>query len=252
MELINKRYSVRKYLKENLNEKQNKIVEDIIKGEQQGILGNQVNIDLIEPKTKHLRFSYGIIRGMAGYLYAYVDNSISGFIDYGYIMEKNILKMTKWDIGTCWLGGTFNKKLFYGDDTGQNKIVPAVIAYGAYENKKKNKARKRKDFKEIIFDEQLGNPLSISKEDALYDAYEALRMAPSAMNKQPWRLVKKDNIIRFYQSTKSMEVNVCNIDMGIGMAHFEYGLDINKIKYSWLKEEIEGTKDYMYCMSIKI
>ncbi|GMQ61551.1 nitroreductase family protein [Vallitalea maricola] len=252
MDMIYDRYSVRKYLKQDLNDKQKEYLDNITKYEQQGILGNKVNVKLIKPNTKHLKFSYGMIRGMAGYMYGYVDYSTNGYIDYGYIMEKNILGMTRMNIGTCWLGGTFNKKFFCGESKMGNKIVPAVIAYGAYESKRKDKARKRKGFEEIIFDKELGNSLSISRDDVLYDAYEAVRLAPSALNKQPWRLVKKDNIIRFYQNTKSVEMNLGNIDMGIGMAHFEYGLNINKINYSWIKEDIEEIKDYIYCMSIKI
>ncbi|WP_339366070.1 nitroreductase family protein, partial [Vallitalea maricola] len=77
----------------------------------------------------------------------------------------------------------------------------------------------------LEIDKELPSSLSISRDDVLYDAYEAVRLAPSALNKQPWRLVKKDNIIRFYQNTKSVEMNLGNIDMGIGMAHFEYGLN---------------------------
>lgn len=39
-------------------------------------------------------------------------NLIKGYVDYGYVMEKKILEMTKKDIGICWLGGTFNKIYF--------------------------------------------------------------------------------------------------------------------------------------------
>lgn len=44
-----------------------------------------------------------------------------------------------------------------------------------------------------------------------------LRLAPSSINKQPWRVVKKDDKIHFYfADAKTSTI----IDMGIALCHF--------------------------------
>ena len=55
-----------------------------------------------------------------------------------------------------------------------------------------------------------------------------VRWAPSATNKQPWRLVVDGNRIHFYEEkTKGYDReeigDVQKIDLGIAMAHFEIG-----------------------------
>ena len=53
-----------------------------------------------------------------------------------------------------------------------------------------------------------------------------LRLAPSAVNKQPWRVLKKDTNIHFYlTSTKGLT----KIDIGIGLCHFHLSAIENNI-----------------------
>ncbi|GMQ63112.1 nitroreductase family protein [Vallitalea maricola] len=253
MDTIYKRYSVRKYLKEGLSSRQQDLMDHKINAiKEQGLFGNEITIHLIKPNIKQFKLSYGRIQGMAGYMYGYVEKTIKGYIDYGYVMEKKLLEMTKKDIGTCWLGGTYNKNYFNSIDEVDNKSIPAVISYGRNKKKKDNKTRKRKVFEDMFFEDELDKPLILNKADKLYPAFEALRLAPSALNKQPWRLVKKDSVIHFYQYIKKQEFNISNIDMGIGIAHFEYGLNINNVPYKWFKGMVEGTSQYMYHISVEI
>lgn len=133
-----------------------------------------------------------------------------------------------------------------------NKCIPAVISYGRNIKRKDDKIRKRKGFEDMFFEDELGKPLIINKADKLVLVFEALRLAPSDLNKQPWRLVKRDNIIHFYQYVKKQEFNISNIDMGIGIVHFEYGLNINNIPHKWIEGLAKGTSQYMYHISIGI
>lgn len=52
---------------------------------------------------------------------------------------------------------------------------------------------------------------------------EMLRLAPSAVNKQPWRVVFANNSFHFFERNSLGESNTIDmqrIDMGIGICHF--------------------------------
>lgn len=57
---------------------------------------------------------------------------------------------------------------------------------------------------------------------------EMLRLAPSATNAQPWRIVKNGDIIHFYEThnsnTGEEEKLIKRVDLGIGIAHFHQTL----------------------------
>jgi len=52
-----------------------------------------------------------------------------------------------------------------------------------------------------------------------------VRLAPSAVNRQPWRMVVMDDVVHFYlQRAKSLgggKLDMQKIDMGIALCHFE-------------------------------
>ena len=51
--------------------------------------------------------------------------------DYGYCLERAVLAATDLGLGTCWLGGTFNKSSFARKiDIAEGEVMPAVIAMG--------------------------------------------------------------------------------------------------------------------------
>ena len=75
-----------------------------------------------------------------------------------------------------------------------------------------------------------------------------LRLAPSASNKQPWRVVSFNQAWRFYlQRTPGYSddpikrmLGLCDlqrVDMGIAMCHFELAAQSLKLKGKWEVEE---------------
>jgi hypothetical protein len=86
---------------------------------------------------------------------------------------------------------------------------------------------------ELFFDQAFGRPLSQNDADAYAVPLEAVRMGPSASNKQPWRVVKDGDVYHFYiQRSKgygpnSLAFKMLNVDdmqrldAGIAMCHFE-------------------------------
>lgn len=60
------------------------------------------------------------------------------------------------------------------------------------------KADDRLLFEELFYDGTFDTPLSKEKADSLRLPLEMVRLAPSAVNKQPWRIVIKDDCVHFY------------------------------------------------------
>jgi hypothetical protein len=166
-------------------------------------------------------------------------------------MEKNILAATHLGLGTCWLGGTFNRsasasKINKRDD----EVVPAITPVG-YPKERKSmmdsavrflaKSNTRKAWEELFF---LGNTKSFLPRN-MAGAYalplECVRIGPSASNRQPWRVVKETecDVFHFYISRtlgyaeKFLDVSLQDIDMGIAMCHFEVALQEMNLKGSW-------------------
>lgn len=88
------------------------------------------------------------------------------------------------------------------------------------------KADGRFAWDEIFFKDNFEKVLS--KEDAGDYKFplEMLRLAPSAVNKQPWRVVVTENTVHFFEK-HSVKVDVGSVDMqridvGIGICHREF------------------------------
>ena len=91
-------------------------------------------------------------------------------------------------------------------------------------------ADSRKPYNEMFFEGTYGTPLSEAKYQELKDCLEAVRWAPSAVNKQPWRLVIDGDKIYFfehrdkgYKMANGMDLQ--KVDLGIAICHFDLALD---------------------------
>ena len=165
---------------------------------------------------------------------------------FGYSFEKIVLFAESIGIGTTWIAGTMNRGAFeraLALDPGE--VMPCVSPVG-YPAKKMSlretmmrkgvKADSRSDFEELFFDGGFENPLTEEKAGAFKDALTAVRLAPSAVNKQPWRVVVQGGKAHFYEKQSRGYVSgggwdIQKIDMGIALCHFELiakerGLDV--------------------------
>ena len=57
------------------------------------------------------------------------------------------------------------------------------------------KADERLLFEELFYDETINTPLTKEQEGCWKETLEMVRLAPSAVNKQPWRIIVKDNVV---------------------------------------------------------
>lgn len=154
---------------------------------------------------------------------------------FGYMFEKVVLFAENLGVGTTWIAGTMNRDAFEkAMEVAEGEIMPCVSPLG-YPAKKMSlresvmrkgvKADSRFDFGELFFDGSFEKPLTREGAGKLADVLEAVRLAPSAVNKQPWRIVLCGEKSHFYEKQSRGYDNggwdIQKIDMGIALCHFE-------------------------------
>ena len=165
---------------------------------------------------------------------------------FGYSFEKIVLFAETIGAGTTWIAGTMNRDAFERAVSLESNEVMPCVSPGGYPAKKMTfsetmmrkgvNADSRYGFEELFFDGGFDTPLTKEKAGACKDALEAVRLAPSAVNKQPWRVVLCGDKAHFYEKRSKGYVSgdgwdIQKIDMGIALCHFELaakesGLDV--------------------------
>lgn len=244
IEAINKRISTRTYVDRPIEEKDKAIILDLIRLNTVGPFGNKSRFELVdftELDKREIRTlgTYGIIKGARLFIVGATIRSDRAMEDLGYCLEKIILDATNLGLGTCWMGGTFKRNCFARRiNVTANEIVPAICPVGYILDKRAMsdklvrfiaKSDRRKPWRELFFDGDINTPLDRDKAGKYTIPLESVRSAPSASNRQPWRIIKEPekDIYHFYlRRTKGYghiirEFKIQNIDMGIAMCHFE-------------------------------
>ena len=242
-EIIRKRYSCRSYsvnpVEESVLEKFRKQVNE----PHSGPFGNAPRFALISmavlPREEWKKLgTYGVIKNARLYLAGMISPAPMATYDYGYCMEKLILKATELGLGTCWLGGTFAISAFRNAaGMRRNELLPTISPIGYAAEHKSLTERFMRRFADsdhrlpwtgLFFYGNTETPLSSETAGKYGEALENVRLAPSASNKQPWRIVYDDRqkTFSFYLSRaigyrKLRDVSLQEIDMGIAMCHFE-------------------------------
>lgn len=171
--------------------------------------------------------TYGMIAGARTYLVGAVRKGTHSLAAYGYVTEGIVLKATGMGIGTCWLGGTFTRSSFAkAIGLGDEEVMPAVTPLGYARQtgslraslvKAVSGSRKRKPWGELFFQGAAGTPLSAGDAGEYADCLEMVRIGPSAVNKQPWRIVREGDAFHFCHAGGEAD----SVDIGIAMCHFE-------------------------------
>ena len=152
---------------------------------------------------------------------------------FGFAFEKFVLYALSLGVGTVWIAGTMDRPAFERVmDLGDDEFMPAVTPLG-YPAKKRAirdaamrhaiKADTRLPFESLFFEDTFNKPLTPERAGKYREALELIRLAPSAVNKQPWRIVKQGDAFHFYKKS-SLPANpkgdVQKLDIGIALTHF--------------------------------
>ncbi len=196
-----------------------------------------------------------------------VGPSSKSLEDYGYMLESAILFVTDMKLGTCWLGGSFTRSSFARKISATVEgLVPAVASVGYILKKEQSGVtirqlvggHNRKPWENLFFREKFGVPLSPDDAGPFAGLLEMVRIAPSASNKQPWRIIKDRDSWHFYMQRtrgygKSFTFRLLNIadlqrvDMGIAMCHFEFTARELGLKGRWEIKEPKIEKPNALC-----
>jgi len=176
--------------------------------------------------------TYGLISGASAFIVPAVSAGSGAMEDAGFILEKAVLEATALGYASCWIGGVFSRgKAAEAVVAAEGELVPAVIALGKPAARTSladrivtgaAKSRSRKALELIVFALD-----GASLEEPWLGVVSAMQGAPSASNKQPWRLLRvtgEEWLLflaedRVYNNSLG-EVHIQNLDMGIAMRHF--------------------------------
>jgi len=260
---IQERYSVRLYSKTPLTADAQDCLQDRLHTLRRGPLGSPVRF-ILAAATDQERSSlrglgtYGFIKNPTAFIIGAVEMGEHALEDYGYMMEQAILNATLLGLGTCWLGGSCTQSSFaarIGRQPGE--IVPAVTAAGlpAPDARQRDIIRRRAradhrlPWHTLFYDHAFDTPLVPPAAGAFAPALEMVRIAPSASNRQPWRVVKDGPSWHFYlQRTPGYGkgslvftilrlADLQRLDVGIAMCHFELTAGELGLKGTWQAED---------------
>lgn len=165
---------------------------------------------------------------------------------FGYSFERLVLYAQSLGIGTAWIGADVDRPTFEpAMDLSEDEIMPCMTPVGYPAERmsmreiiirKGIRSDTRKDFGTLFFDGNFDTPLTPQKAGRLAHPLEMVRLGPSAVNEQPWRVVITQNAAHFYvRHTKGFISNATGdlqkIDLGVALCHFELaaqeaGLDV--------------------------
>lgn len=152
----------------------------------------------------------------------------------GYSFERLVLFAASLGLGTVILGGTMNRPAFEkAMELKDGEVMPLATPIGYPAEKmslretvmrKGIQADTRMDFRKLFFDGTFDRPLTMEQAGIFAQPLEMARLAPSAVNRQPWRVLVANGLAHFYEKpSKGMDGgswDIQKIDVGIAMAHF--------------------------------
>jgi len=262
-DIIRQRYSCRTYLEQPIEPDLRQQISGYIAGLGAGPFGGRARFELIaaeEEDRKSLRRlgTYGFIKGATGFLVGVTADREQKLEDFGWLMERLVLHVTDLGLGSCWLGGTFTRSSFAQKISAQsNEFMPTVVSVGyiaptprAVERliRRGGNFNRRLSHDRLFFAERFGAALPLSEAGEYALPLEMVRLAPSASNRQPWRIIRQADGWHFYlRRTPGYRESKLNrlfakadlqrIDMGIAMCHFELTARELGLQGEWSKDD---------------
>ncbi|MDD5223624.1 MAG: nitroreductase family protein [bacterium] len=254
---IARRYSVRKYEKRAVEKEKSDQVMNYVPETLADVEVKAIPVDG-EIMRRYLETMGGKVFNAPMYFVLAARERPHFLIEAGYRGEQVILKATSLGLGTCWIGAFFAEKkirallklepswrmvavspLGYESTGVVDSAVGGLIrrAAGFY---------KRKPIPEIFFAEKYGHPPSIpGKYSGWEKIFQAVRVAPSWANLQPWRFVVREDAVyavlvpplaekrglKPAQIKSGMDYSL--VDMGIAMSHFYIACRAEERRGSW-------------------
>ena len=240
---IYKRKSIRKYEKDRLEKKAIEEIKDFIN-----------NSKTLDPEIK---FEAKIVSSDAvksllpikspHYLQFFSEEKGDYLLNAGFILQQLDLYLSANNLGSCWFGMAKPKKEIMAE-SDLEYVITLVFGRPA-------EVSQRDSIED--FDRK---PLSEIKEGKNhYDLLEAVRLAPSATNGQPWYFISEADQIHLYQLEpnfikKFFYEKMNRIDMGIALTHLWLAAEEkdHKFKFQKFSEKPKDLEGYNYLGTVKL
>jgi len=213
--------------------------------------------------------TYGVIKGahtfIVGVLPRGAKKDIDTAVQFGFHFEQVILKATELGLGTCWLGGTFNPRTYAKDINLKRKEQIVMVSPVGFAEDSKHfisdvsaqvaNSSSRLPWDSLFFTTYPDRPLTKTDAGTCAQALEMVRLAPSAVNNQPWRVIQDARGFHFYgldvryYGIKRIDF-LRNNDMGIALLHFTLACHEKQLAGEWQTiDTINEYKDLTYFAS---
>ena len=237
LELVRSRKSVRSYDGRPLSAEDRAKLEAFVEAPE-APFGVPVRIVLLDAAEHGL--SSPVLTGEKLYAAGLVPRVPEAEVAFGFAFEKFVLYAWSLGIGTVWIGGTMKREHFEKEaGLREGELMPCVTPLGYPAPKRSVRelvmrkgigADSRLEAEKLFFDGAFDSPLAGEKKAAAENLIELVRWAPSAVNKQPWRVVAKDGLWHFFEKKDKGFVNdatgdLQKIDVGIALCHLFLGLE---------------------------
>ena len=265
LNIIKNRRSVRTFKEIEIK---SEIINQILEFANNVVNPYNIEIEWSILNSKEYNLSSPVIVGASHYIIGKMKKIDHAAEAFGYSFEKIVLFIHSLGLGTTWIAGTMDRKSFEkAVNLQEDEVMPCISPIG-YEAEKMSiresmmrkaiKADSRKDFDELFFEKTFDNPIT-NLTTEMEEALNAIKLAPSAVNKQPWRILRTNNLYHFYLSknkaiSSSDSWDIQKVDLGIAIAHFDLVLDEYGISHSFVlkKPEIITPSELYYIATIEI
>jgi hypothetical protein len=184
--------------------------------------------------------SYGKVKGAPAFV-AFIGNMDSASVqeEVGYTGEGIILEATALGLNTCWVAGFFKPESVASlIEIKSNERVLAVTPVGYARRFESIEEKLMTGFGRTHRRAPISRLMSEPGLDELPEwiraSIEAARLAPSAVNRQPWGFDVQDGSIAVSVRTDGPEFNVSKrLDCGIAMLHIEVAARNYGIRGEW-------------------
>jgi len=255
-DLIPRRRSWRSYGPQELEAEKRGQLCDFFNNLETAFWGNVPRFDIIDVGSAgkgRMPGTYGVIKGAGVFLVGTMERGHRDMEDFGYLFEQIILFATELGLGTCWIGLTVARgPLAEKVNLQPQETMPAVSPLG-YPAARRTlldsafratlSATKRKPWKDMFYNGAWDVPLDKQAAGDYAIPLEMLRLAPSATNRQPWRIVKDKDAFHFFlqravgYDRMTSAADLQRIDMGIAMCHFELTARELKLAGGWTETD---------------
>ena len=190
--------------------------------------------------AKEHRLSSPVISGTDTFIAGKLRRAAHAEEAFGFAFERFVLYAQSLGIGTTWIAGTMNRPAFEAAMALEDgEVMPCVSPLGYPAAKlslreslmrKGVRADSRLDFTALFYDGSFDRPLTQAAAGNLNQPLEMVRWAPSAVNKQPWRVVLSGSSAHFFEKRSKGYVDesgwdLQKVDVGIAICHFACGLE---------------------------